>query len=75
MRTWRNAWRITLWFVESNSVQKLDELNLWQGSAFIAYGTIMAVLLVVGEAWVQRSGRSPEFWDSWIITLWGIGKY
>jgi len=43
-----------------------------KGSAFIAYGTIMAILLVVGEAWVRRSGRSPEFWDSWVITVWGI---
>jgi len=42
------------------------------GSGFIAYGTIMAILLLVGEAWVRRSGRSPEWWDSWIITLWGI---
>jgi hypothetical protein len=30
----------------------------------------MAILLVVGEAWVRRSGRSPEFWDSWVIMLW-----
>lgn len=44
------------------------------GSGFIAYGTIMAIMMVVGEAWVRRSGRSPEFWDSWVITLWGIGK-
>ncbi|KIM90202.1 hypothetical protein PILCRDRAFT_811928 [Piloderma croceum F 1598] len=42
------------------------------GSGFIAYGTIMAILLVVGEAWVRRSGRSPEFWDSWVITVWGV---
>ncbi|KAF8914467.1 hypothetical protein CPB85DRAFT_1298019 [Mucidula mucida] len=42
------------------------------GSAFIAYGTIMAVMLLVGEAWVRRSGRSPEWWDSWVIMLWGI---
>jgi len=45
-----------------------------QGSGFIAYSTIMAILLVVGEAWVRRSGRSPEFYDSWVITVWGIGK-
>jgi len=32
----------------------------------------MAILLVVGEAWVRRSGRSPEFYDSWVITVWGI---
>lgn len=35
------------------------------GSGFVAYGTIMAILLLVGEAWVRRSGRSPEWWDSW----------
>ncbi|OJT03295.1 Protein YTP1 [Trametes pubescens] len=32
----------------------------------------MAILLLVGEAWVRRSGRSPDWWDSWIIMLWGI---
>ncbi|KAI0074481.1 hypothetical protein K474DRAFT_1647849 [Panus rudis PR-1116 ss-1] len=42
------------------------------GSGFIAYGTIMAILLLAGEAWVRRSGRSPEWWDSWVIMLWGI---
>ncbi|KZT07357.1 uncharacterized protein LAESUDRAFT_743047 [Laetiporus sulphureus 93-53] len=42
------------------------------GSGFIAYGTIMAILLLVGENWVRRSGRSPEWWDSWVIMLWGI---
>ncbi|KIK57093.1 hypothetical protein GYMLUDRAFT_46718 [Collybiopsis luxurians FD-317 M1] len=42
------------------------------GSGFIAYGTIMAILLLVGEAWIRRSGRSPEWWDSWVIMLWGI---
>jgi len=42
------------------------------GSGFIAYGVVMAIILVVGEAWMKRTGRSPEFWDSLIITLWGI---
>lgn len=42
------------------------------GSGFIAYATIMAIILLVGEAWVRRSGRSPEWWDSWVIMLWGI---
>ncbi|KAG7445160.1 uncharacterized protein BT62DRAFT_898562 [Guyanagaster necrorhizus] len=40
------------------------------GGGFIAYGIIMALLLLVGEAWVRRSGRSPEWWDSWVIMLW-----
>jgi hypothetical protein len=43
------------------------------GSGFIAYGVIIAIMLLVGEAWVIRSGRSPEWWDSWVIMLWGIG--
>lgn len=30
----------------------------------------MAIMLLVGEAWIRRSGRSPEWWDSWVITLW-----
>ena len=34
------------------------------GSGFIAYGTIIAIMMLVGEGWVRRSGRSPEFWDS-----------
>ncbi|KIP03045.1 hypothetical protein PHLGIDRAFT_121934 [Phlebiopsis gigantea 11061_1 CR5-6] len=42
------------------------------GSGFIAYGTIMAILLLVGEAWIRRSQKSPEWWDSWVIMLWGI---
>ncbi|KAI9570866.1 hypothetical protein HD554DRAFT_278206 [Boletus coccyginus] len=42
------------------------------GSAFIGYGIIMALLLVAGENWVRQSGKSPEWWDSWVIMLWGI---
>lgn len=42
------------------------------GGGFIAYGVILAILLLVGEAWVRRSGRSPDWWDSWVILVWGI---
>lgn len=35
------------------------------GSGFIAYGVIIAIMLFAGEAWIRRSGRSPEWWDSW----------
>lgn len=40
------------------------------GSGFIAYGTIMAIMLLVGEAWIRRTKKSPEWWDSWVIMLW-----
>jgi hypothetical protein len=33
----------------------------------------MAIMLVVGESWIRRSGRSPEWWDSWVIMLWVSG--
>lgn len=41
------------------------------GSAFIAYGIIMTLLLLVGQAWLRRTGRSQEFFDSIIIAAWG----
>jgi hypothetical protein len=39
------------------------------GSGFIAYATIMTIILLVGEQWVRHSGRSPEWWDSWYVFL------
>ncbi|TFK39751.1 hypothetical protein BDQ12DRAFT_681155 [Crucibulum laeve] len=42
------------------------------GSGFIGYAVTMAIILLVGEAWVRRSGRSPEWWDSWVIMAWGV---
>ncbi|WYZ46814.1 hypothetical protein EsH8_IX_001039 [Colletotrichum jinshuiense] len=41
------------------------------GSAFIAYGIILTLLLLVGQLWIRRSGRSQEFFDSIVIAAWG----
>ncbi|KAH7051027.1 putative integral membrane protein [Macrophomina phaseolina] len=41
------------------------------GSAFIAYGIIMTILLLVGQIWLKRTGRSQEFFDSVVIAAWG----
>jgi len=41
------------------------------GSSFIAYGIIMIIMLFVGQAWLRRTGRSQEFWDSGVIAVWG----
>ncbi|KAE8552994.1 hypothetical protein EYB25_004373 [Talaromyces marneffei] len=41
------------------------------GSAFIAYGIVMTILLLVGQFWLRRTGRSQEFFDSAIIAVWG----
>ncbi|KAK3716803.1 hypothetical protein LTR37_006153 [Vermiconidia calcicola] len=41
------------------------------GSAFIAYGIVLTILLLNGQAMLARSGRSQEFFDSLVISLWG----
>ncbi|KAL3488948.1 hypothetical protein BJX62DRAFT_252955 [Aspergillus germanicus] len=41
------------------------------GSAFIAYGILLTVILLVGQLWVRRSGRSQEFYDSAVISIFG----
>ena len=41
------------------------------GSAFIAYGIILTLLLLNGQAWLARTRRSQEFWDSCVIAVWG----
>ncbi|TKA28943.1 hypothetical protein B0A50_03354 [Salinomyces thailandicus] len=41
------------------------------GSAFIGYGIVLTLLLLCGQAWLARTGRSQEFWDSLVIALWG----
>ena len=41
------------------------------GSAFIAYGIILTILLLVGQLWLRRTGRSQEFFDSCVIAAWG----
>lgn len=41
------------------------------GSAFIAYGILLTIVLVVGQFWLRRTGRSQEFFDSLVITAWG----
>ena len=41
------------------------------GSAFIGYGIILTILLLVGQVWLRRTGRSQEFFDSAIIAAWG----
>lgn len=41
------------------------------GSAFIAYGILMTILLLVGQFWLRRIGRSQEFFDSLVIAVWG----
>ena len=41
------------------------------GSAFIGYGILLTILLLVGQIWLKRTGRSQEFFDSLIIAAWG----
>ncbi|CAG7565252.1 unnamed protein product [Fusarium equiseti] len=41
------------------------------GGAFIAYGILLTIILVVGQLWIRRNGRSQEFYDSVAIAAWG----
>ncbi|KAK4697032.1 hypothetical protein P7C71_g977, partial [Lecanoromycetidae sp. Uapishka_2] len=41
------------------------------GSAFIGYGIVLTILLLVGQLWLRRTGRSQEFFDSMLIAAWG----
>jgi len=41
------------------------------GSAFIGYGIVLTLLLLVGQGWIRRTGRSQEFFDSIVIAAWG----
>jgi hypothetical protein len=52
---------------------RLLALTATQGSGFIGYGAIMAIMFVAGESWVRRHGRAPEFYDSAVITVWVSG--
>jgi hypothetical protein len=41
------------------------------GSAFVAYGIILTIILLVGQIWLRRTNRSQEFYDSAVIAAWG----
>ncbi|KAI0015116.1 hypothetical protein F4780DRAFT_765566 [Xylariomycetidae sp. FL0641] len=41
------------------------------GGAFIAYAILLTILLLVGQLWLKRTGRSQEFFDSAVIAAWG----
>jgi hypothetical protein len=41
------------------------------GSAFIGYGIILTIVMLAGQYWLRRTGRSQEFFDSTLIAAWG----
>lgn len=41
------------------------------GSAFVGYGIVLTIILLVGQVWIRQSGRSQEFYDSVVLTVWG----
>lgn len=42
------------------------------GTAFVTYGAILLIMLYCGEHFLDRTNRSQEWYDSLVITLWGI---
>ncbi|KAH8602462.1 hypothetical protein B0O99DRAFT_606610 [Bisporella sp. PMI_857] len=41
------------------------------GSAFIGYGILLTIMMLVGQHWLRSTGRSQEFFDSAVIAAWG----
>ncbi|CAJ2510386.1 Uu.00g050890.m01.CDS01 [Anthostomella pinea] len=41
------------------------------GSSFIVYGILLLLVLLVGQVWIKRTGRSQDFFDSAMIAAWG----
>jgi hypothetical protein len=41
------------------------------GSAFVGYGILLTIVLLVGQLWLRRRGRSQEFYDSAVIATFG----
>jgi hypothetical protein len=41
------------------------------GSSFIAYGAVLAIMLLLGQEWLVRRNKSQEFFDSAVIGAWG----
>jgi len=35
-------------------------------------GILLAISMHVGGEWLRRKGKSQEWFDSWVIMLWGI---
>ncbi|KAI8094216.1 putative integral membrane protein [Thamnidium elegans] len=42
------------------------------GSSFVAYGILLLLSLRVGGPWLLSNGKSQEWYDSWVIMVWGI---
>ncbi|GAA5946835.1 hypothetical protein JCM3775_001727 [Rhodotorula graminis] len=42
------------------------------GSAFIAYGVILVLMMRLGAGFLLRHNMSQEYMDSWVLMLWGI---
>nr|CAG8441809.1 15569_t:CDS:2 [Entrophospora candida] len=42
------------------------------GSSFIGYGIIIIIMLKLGSEWLQKNNKSPEFYDSIVMLIWGF---
>ncbi|PWN53118.1 hypothetical protein IE53DRAFT_339417 [Violaceomyces palustris] len=42
------------------------------GSAFQAYALILLIMMKAGGSWLERRGCSQEWFDSWVIMIWGV---
>ena len=44
------------------------------GSAFIAYGVILVLMMRLGAGFLLRRNMSQEYMDSWVLMIWGASS-
>ncbi|CAG8688778.1 720_t:CDS:2, partial [Cetraspora pellucida] len=59
-----------VWCRGENLVQCLAHFIM--GSSFIAYGIFLILMLRLASGWLQRKGKSQDYYDSWMIMTWGF---
>ena len=71
--SWLLSWRSS-WTGLGISLEALTQCLAHgiMGSSFIAYGAILAIMLLLGQPWLLRRNKSQEFFDSTVIASWGL---
>ncbi|RIB26838.1 hypothetical protein C2G38_2063735 [Gigaspora rosea] len=42
------------------------------GSSFIAHGILLILVMRFATEWLNRKGKSQDYYDSWVIMIWGF---
>ncbi|CAG8480380.1 9915_t:CDS:2 [Gigaspora margarita] len=42
------------------------------GSSFIGHGILLIIVMRFATEWLRRKGKSQDYYDSWVIMIWGF---